>query len=143
MILTVKKTEKLLHILQVKAKKDSLNCNLLSEWVLTKIKGKSIEDYLKCKGYYVTAIYGMNYIGEFLLKDLSNGTVKVEYAIDRRAEKLNVEAEVLKPDAWLPEVDVIIVTTRMHYEEIQSNLKCRVQCPIILLDDILHELLLS
>ncbi len=142
-VFTAKKTVKALTILRVDAKKNQVNCQILSQWLLLRAEGKKIAEYLKFKGYHTVAVYGINYIGEILLKELIASSIQVAYAVDKRAEYIDTEVDVLKPDAELPEVDVVIVTTSMYFEEIKLSMREKVQCPIISLEEILYELLSS
>lgn len=142
-LLTAGKMVKVLDILQLNAKKDRVNCRILTQWMSAQVSGKKIGDYLRNEGYHKIAIYGINYMGELLLKELEGCSVQTVCAIDKRAEEIEVGVEVLKPDAELPEIDVLIVTTSLYFEEIKLNMGSKMQCPIISLEEILCELLSS
>ena len=42
---------------------------LMTKWVEYKQEGKNISHYLELQGYNTIAIYGMNYVGETLLRE--------------------------------------------------------------------------
>lgn len=139
--ITVKKMKKLLDMFGAENKKNRALCNMLSEWLTVKVEKKSICDYLRSNGCNVIAIYGMNYIGEILLKDLKDGDIEVKYAVDKNADCIKTEIDVLKPDDKLPAVDAVVVTAIASFDEIKANLNKKVQCPILSLKEIINELL--
>lgn len=102
---------------------------------------KEIYDYLLDNGYRVVAIYGMNYVGEILWKDLEYSDVKVKYAIDRNAKYIRTDVTVLNPEDELPEVDLVIVTAIAYFDEIKDKLNEKMLCPVISLENILSKML--
>lgn len=140
-LLTTRKMIKVLGLLQGNAKKDRVNCHILSQWMLAQVSGKRIGDYLWDKGYRKIAVYGINYMGEILLKELKGCSVQTSYAVDKRAEEIEADVDILKPDDELPEVDALIVTTSLHFEEIKLSMGGKMQCPIISLEEIINDLL--
>ena len=113
---------------------------LMNQWVKVKQENKSIEEYCLKKGYREIAIYGMNYVGETLLNELSGSEVKVKYGIDRNAGGIYADISVITPDDKMPEVDAVIVTPITFFDEIEGLLSQRIDCPIISIEDILYEI---
>lgn len=101
---------------------------------------KSIAEYLKNKGFNKIAIYGMGYVGERLFDELKDSDVKVEYAIDKNADGINMEIDVFTPEEELPDVDLIIVTAIYFYAEIERTLKELTDYRVSSLEDILYEM---
>ena len=141
MILTTKKVNKALKLFRVNAKKEQLLCTMLHEWILIKIKKKRISDYLKQNGYSAIAIYGMNMIGELLVDELNDSDIEIKYGIDKRAEYIDAEIDMLKPDSELPDIDAVVVTAAAYFDEIKLSRASKLDCPILSLETILHELL--
>ncbi|MDE7204189.1 MAG: hypothetical protein K2O91_20380 [Lachnospiraceae bacterium] len=112
---------------------------LMNQWVKVKQENKSIADYLEENGYKEIAIYGMNYVGETLLDELTNSNVKVKYAIDKNANSIYSDVDVVTPDDELTEVDAVIVTAITFFDEIEENLSEKMDCPILSMEDILYE----
>ena len=139
--LTAKKTEKILGILGANNAKSKALYEMLKKWITLKAEKKGICSYLEEKGYSTVAIYGISDIGEILLEELINENVVVKYAIDRNAAYIKTTVDVLAPDDDLPVADVVIVTAITFFDEIKSNLKTKIQCPILSLEEILDELL--
>ena len=70
------------------------------------------------------------------MKDTS---VEVAYGIDKNAEALYADIEVVSAEDTLEEVDAIVVTAITFFDEIEEMLTMKVDCPIISLEDILYE----
>lgn len=112
---------------------------MMNQWVKIKQENKSIADYLEKNGYKQIAVYGMNYVGETFLAELDNTNVVVKYAIDKNAERIYADVDVVLPDDQLQNVDAVIVTPITFFDEIEEMLSKKLDCPIISLEDILYE----
>lgn len=137
--LTKKTTSKQAREANKFAKKHLALYLMMNEWVHVKQDGKSIAKYFEKHNYRKIAVYGMNYVGETLLRELEGSEIEVMYAIDKNADDIYVDVDVVKPDAELAEVDAIVVTPITFFEEIEEMLSERMDCPIISLEDILYE----
>lgn len=113
---------------------------MMCDWMRTKQEGKSLLNYLEDKGYKSVAIYGMSFAGERLLDELRDGGVEVKYAVDKKADPIYFDTQICRPEENLEEVDVMIVTAITFYDEIRVRLKEKLQCPILSLEDIIHDL---
>lgn len=112
---------------------------LMNQWVRVRQENKSIARYLERNGYREIAVYGMNYVGETLLKELADSDVKIKYGIDRNAANLYSEINIVNPDKELREVDAVIVTAITFFDEIKEMLSTKLDCPILNMEDILYE----
>ena len=112
----------------------------MNQWVRVKHQEKNISNFLRKKGYNRIAVYGLGMIGDTLVTELKGTDVKIIYGIDRNSESIYNEFDVRSPESHLDEVDAIIVTPVYYFDEIYENLKHKVSCPIISLDDILFEM---
>ena len=113
---------------------------MMNRWVQVRQRGKSPADYLKEQNYRTVAIYGMSYIGERLLEELKDSEIKAAYGIDRNAESLYADIEIVTPEEALEEVDAVIVTSIFFMDEIRRDLSGKISCPIVSLEDILYEI---
>ena len=109
----------------------------LNNWIEIKQDNKNLSMYFNTMGYKTVAIYGMKEVGERLYKELKDSEVVVKYAIDQNAEGIYSDVDIYSVDDELPDVDVIVVTPTYYYNSILKNLKDKVKCPIISLDDII------
>jgi len=113
---------------------------LFNQWMITKQEGKSIVTYFKKNGYQEIAVYGMSYVGERLLDELRESDVKVKYAIDKNADNIYVDMDVVMPGEQFEKVDAVVVTSNYYFEEIEESLGKKMDCPILNLEDILYEI---
>ena len=100
---------------------------------------KDIAAYLLEQGYKKIAIYGMSYVGETLYHELEGSGIEIAYAIDKKAEGMFADIEVMSPDDVLPEVDAVIVTPVFFFDEIEELLVSKMNADIVSIEDILYE----
>lgn len=113
---------------------------LMNQWVRINQENKSIAGYLEKNGYKEIAVYGMHYVGETFLNEILGTGIKVKYGIDKNADSIYTDVEVVSPDDDLEQVDAVIVTAITYYEEIVEQLSKKMDCPIISIEEILYEL---
>ena len=109
----------------------------LNNWIGKKQKNINLSSYFEKMGYNSVAIYGMKEVGERLYEELKDTKTEVKYAVDQNAESIYADIDVYSPDDDLPEVDVIVVTATYYYNSILNNIKDKISCPIISLDDVI------
>ncbi len=113
---------------------------MMNQWVKVKQEGKSLSDYLKELGYLNIAVYGMNYAGKTLINELNGSDIKVLYGIDKNADHIDTDMDVVSIDEIFEPVDAIIVTAITFFPEIQKKLSQQIDCQIVSLEDILYEI---
>ena len=133
--LTVEETEK------VRTVSDKhLNLFLMmSQWVKVKQEGKKLSEYFEKNGYQKIAIYGMSYAGETLVNELKGTKTEVAYGIDRNADSIYSDLEIVSMEDDLAVVDSVVVTAITFFDEIEEQLLQKMDCPILSLEDILYE----
>lgn len=112
---------------------------MMNQWVKVKQEGKKLSFYFEKEGYKKIAVYGMSYAGETLIEELKESGIEVGYGIDKNANKIYADIDVVAPDSCLEKVDAIVVTSVTFFEEIEKMLSVKVDCPIISLEDILYQ----
>ncbi|MCM1157854.1 MAG: hypothetical protein NC300_09485 [Bacteroidales bacterium] len=116
--------------------------SLLNQWLLLKQEGQSMAQYFADNQYKAIAIYGMGELGNLLYRELkNNGRVDVKYAIDKNADNVYSELKVFDTADDLPPVDVVIVTATFAFDEIEAELRKKVACQIISLEDVICEMM--
>ena len=113
---------------------------MMNEWVRVKQEGKNLESYFNRNGYYKIAVYGMSYVGETLINELRGTDIQIAYGIDRNAESIYADIDVVLPDEVQNNVDAVVVTAIEFYDEVEAALSHNLDCPIISLEDILYEM---
>lgn len=112
---------------------------MMNQWVKVKQEGKNLASYFEKNGYKKIAIYGMSYAGETLVEELNGSSVEVAYGIDKNANSIYADIEIVSMDDCLKEVDAVVVTAITFFAEIEEKLSEKVNCPILSLEDILYE----
>lgn len=130
--------KKIREINEVRAKVHGLYM-AFDQWLQIRQEGKTLVEYFTRNGYKTVAVYGMKELGERLCDELKGSEVTVKYAIDKNADSLYADVDVVTPDDELEPVDVIVVTALYYFDEIEEMLSQKVECPIVSLEDVLYE----
>jgi len=113
---------------------------MMNQWVRVKQEGKQIASYFEKNDYRRIAVYGMSYVGETLVEELKGTNVEIAYGIDKKAESIYAEFDIFSNADALEEVDVVVVTAIAFFDEIEDELRKRLNCPILSLEEILYAL---
>ncbi len=113
---------------------------MMNQWVKVKQEGKNLASYFEQNEYQKIAIYGMSYAGETLVEELKDSNIEVKYGIDKNADSMYTDVDVLTIEDDLESVDAIVVTAITFFDEIEEKLSEKMDCPIISLEDILYEI---
>ncbi len=113
---------------------------LLIEWLRIKQEGKSLASFFIRNGYKTIAIYGMKELGERLYDELKDSEIEIKYIIDKNANAIYADVDVVEPEDTLEVVDVIVVTAIHYFDEIDEVLGVKVDYPVISLEDIIYEM---
>lgn len=112
---------------------------MMNQWVRVKQEGKNLSEYFERNNYKKIAIYGMSYAGETLVEELRRTKTEVVYGIDRNADSIYSDVDIVSLEDDLTEVDAIIVTAITFFDELEEEISKKADCPIISLEDILYE----
>lgn len=112
---------------------------IYNQWLSVHQQGKSLVEYFEKNGYKTVAIYGMKELGERLYDELKNSDITVKYIIDKKADTIYADVDVVSPDDDLEPVDVIVVTACYFFDTIDRNLGAIVDYPVVSLEDIVYE----
>lgn len=112
---------------------------MMNQWVKVKQEGKNLANYFEKRGYKKIAIYGMSYAGETLIDELKDTGITVAYGIDRRADAIYADVDVVTMEDDLDEVDAIVVAAITYFDEIEEQLSGKIDCPVLSLEDVLYE----
>ena len=112
---------------------------MMNQWVKVKQEGKNLSSFFEKKDYRKIAIYGMSYAGKTLVDELKGSGIAVAYAIDRKADSIYADVDVLSMEDEREEVDAVVVTAITFFDEIEGELAEKFDCPIISLEDILYD----
>ena len=96
-----------------------------------------MEKKLQILLYKEIVIYGCSVLGKRLARDLEGGNIKISCFIDRNRTVSYPDVPVLHELDNLPSADAVIITVVSQYYEIKKELRNKVQCPIISVEDLL------
>ncbi len=112
---------------------------MMNQWVKVKQEGKNLASYFEKNGYRKIAVYGMSYAGETFVNELKDSQIELKYGIDKNADQLYADIDIVTLEDNLEEVDAIVVTPIFFFEEIEEQLSQKFDCPIISLEEVLYE----
>lgn len=112
---------------------------MMNQWVKVKQEGKNLSEYFEKNGYKKIVVYGMSYAGETLINELRDTQIKVVYGIDKNADTIYADVDVLSLEDEFSAVDAVVVTVITFFKEVEEKLSEKMECPIISLEDILYE----
>ena len=112
---------------------------MMNQWVKVKQEEKNLSENFEFNNYKNIAIYGMSYVGETLVNELKNTNINVKYGIDKNADRIYSEVDIVTMEDDLEDIDAIVVTAITFFDEISKKLEEKVDCPILSLEDILYE----
>ena len=79
-------------------------------------------------------------MGERLYDELKETEIDIKYAIDKNADRIYTDLNIITPEDSFEAVDAIIVTPVFYFKEIEKNLEKKTDALILSLDDILYQL---
>lgn len=113
---------------------------VLKDLAMAEEAGNGIGTYLNRKNIRNVAVYGIGYLGKYLLKKLEKSEIKIPYIIDQNAAFLNMGYPAFTLEESLEEVDAVIVTLVQREEEIVEKLKSKLEAEIITIRELAGEL---
>ena len=109
----------------------------LNLWMTLREREISVVNYLEHKGFINVAIYGYGMFGKHLYHELKKSVINVKYIIDKNADINLDNIEKIILGECMEDIDVIIVTPYMEFEEINDELKEYYSCQIISIQTLL------
>lgn len=114
--------------------------NLLNQWLALRQGNETLEKYFHEKNYTSIGIYGVGQLGCRLSDELYGTDITIIYGIDQDPGNTYADYKVYSLDEEYPNVDVIVITEIFAFEKIKKDLKKKITCPIISLEDIIYSL---
>lgn len=111
--------------------------HILIHWLQLEQEKKKIVEYFEQNEYRTVAVYGMKEMGVLLCNKLRYEGIDVRYAIDKNADEINADIEIVKPTSEMSEVDVIIVTAIHYFNSIYMELHELTEAEIVSIEDVL------
>lgn len=113
--------------------------HLVNQWLLLKHEGKSLVQYFENNGYKNIAVYGTGELFSRLQEELRGSNINIVYGMDRKADKIYVDIEVLSlDDEWRDDVDAVVVTPIFMFDELEEMIMDRMDCPVVSLEEVVY-----
>lgn len=132
------KKNKMLDIYLKKIKKLEMQFHTAIHWKECADNLKIVK-WCECKGYQNVSIYGFGYLGKSLFKDLIHSDIKIECIIDNSLTEKVIDSVTCISSQNVKSTQCIIVTVIDQFDNIYSELKGKVDCEIVCIDDVIFE----
>lgn len=115
---------------------------VMKTWLDMRNQGMEIASFLEKRQYLHIAVYGMGNIGESLFYELNNSGIHIDYAIDSSScvKDFDEELTILNWADEFPDVDAVIVTMMVGYDDVIHALKARLKRPVITVYDLILDM---
>lgn len=111
---------------------------MVVHWIEALYLNHRVSEYFADMGYNRIAIYGMGDLANRLIDDLQDSQIQVCYGIDRDAAGTVCRiGDIYSPDDELMTVDAVVVTPFYAFEKICQNIKGRINCPVISIEEVI------
>ena len=77
----------------------------------------------------------MKELGQRLYYELKDSNLQIKL-IDKAAESIWFEDDIISPVDEIPDVDVIVITAAYYFDSIKKEIENKVKCPIISISDV-------
>ena len=122
-------------------KKDKNNISLFERWVEAVDSGIAAKAFFEQRRVHEIAIYGYGMLGKAFYKVIKKTDIRVGYIIDRNKDIWETsECAFYSSEDELPSVDMVIVTAINAYVEIVEQLKIKMDCEIISIEEFIRAL---
>ena len=119
------------------------NYNTTLQWVVAMQHGHRLDEFLKGRGYQKIAVYGMNDLGNCVVREILNSDeLEILFVLDQGEPKLYFDIDCYHLETMPTDVrpDVIIVALPFLYEEIKDNIQIVSKCKTISIKDMVYEM---
>lgn len=113
---------------------------VLDQWLKICQDGRRLEEYFIKNKYQNIAIYGMECLGQHLVKELRDSGIKIAYVIDNMDNDLYLDITRVTEKDELVKVDAVVITTLVGFDAVCDVLSQKLDCPMIAIEDILNEI---
>lgn len=114
---------------------------LMNKWLLLKNKNITLESWFQSEGVCCIALYGYSEMAARLAEELEKTSVHIDCYIDRESRWTEDGRRTIKLSQFIPEVDMVVITSFYYFNEIRELFKDKVAVPIISLEEIVNDLL--
>lgn len=115
----------------------------LYEAIIIEYSGIDIKRFMNDQKLQRIAIYGMGILGKVIFELFKRNGIEVVYCVDLDKNMELIDTDLRHSiDAMTNDIDVVIVTLEMLFEEISEKIQKTVNCRILMVRDLLENILL-
>ncbi len=114
--------------------------SILLKWITLKQDKVGFGKYFSTHSYHTIAVYGLGEWGVRFIRELQDSDVKIKYVVDKNIERVSTDFPLYTPEDELEEVDVLVVTAVRSFREIEAQMSCKLQCPIVCIENVIDSL---
>lgn len=117
--------------------RNSLNMQLLNDWMEFLYSGGSVESYFHEHGYKKILIYGNGDIGQRLFQVLEQTDIDVAAIMDKmNSSDFDAESKLIGVDSGIPDIDCVVITPVFYFDEIYRMLREKTEQPVISIEEL-------
>ena len=119
------------------------NFNATLQFLVAKQNGNMMDDYLYSLGYEKVAVYGMNDLGNCVVRELKDSKiVRLLYAVDQGSPKLffDIDCYRLNEVPLDNKPDIVIVTLPYLYDEIYKDIEKALDRPTMSITQLVYDM---
>lgn len=128
-------------IVKIEDKRDKFLAyfKLMCMWMEIENPTGDLKRYIEKSEMRTIAIYGIGRMGQRLCVELQDSNVEIKYIIDQNKNKQYRNYAMCSLEDKLETVDAVVVTLTHDFDEIEQQLKKKIDCPIISLEELIYE----
>lgn len=112
---------------------------IADKWMKLSEKHIDIKCFFDKYHYQNVAVYGAGSLGQHFMNALDNIGICVVACIDKNAENIHIDRNMVVPEKFDELVDAVIITALVPKEEITQTMHIGERCPVIMLDELLQQ----
>lgn len=120
---------------KMRMKRNNANMMIFHDWLEFLYNDGRIDKYFHDNAYRKVIIYGNGYVGKRLRQALEKTDIEVAAIMDKKNSSEEGDIVIGVDDA-IPDVDCIIITPVLYYDEIYNMMQEKTGVPIISIEEV-------
>lgn len=122
---------------------EKTKAQVLYEAIIIEYSGVDIKRFMADQKLQRIAIYGMGIVGKVIFELFKRNGIEIVYCVDLDKDMELIDTDLRHSiDAMTNDIDAVIVTLEMLFEEISEKIQKTVDCRILMVRDLLENVLL-
>lgn len=121
-----------------KYRKEKLYRQILEMWMTLRDRKITVDAFLEKMGIEKIAIYGGGILGRHLYYELRETNITVVCFLDQNSNVNISGAKIIVPGEPIEDVDAIVITPMIEYDNIRNNLSQKYDFPLISIETVIY-----